>query len=78
MAVDGDGHAMTIADYSAIGVLIVLATWAGVMLYLRGSYNGCARLGDPPRLVACKVGASKQCIGRNQQDHRAALFPYSG
>jgi hypothetical protein len=39
-AVDGDGHAMTIADYSAICVLIVLATWAGVTLYLRGSYNG--------------------------------------
>jgi hypothetical protein len=36
MAVDGDGHAVTIADYSTIGVLIVLATWAGVMLYLRG------------------------------------------
>jgi hypothetical protein len=27
---------MTIADYSALGVLIVLAMWAGVMLYLRG------------------------------------------
>jgi hypothetical protein len=36
MAVDGHCHAMTIADYSAIGVLIVLATWAGVTLYLRG------------------------------------------
>jgi hypothetical protein len=36
MAVDGDGYAMTIADYGAIGVLIVLATWAGVMLYLQG------------------------------------------
>ena len=37
MAVDGHGHAMTIADYSAIGVLIVLAVWAGVMLYARGT-----------------------------------------
>jgi hypothetical protein len=36
MAVDGHGHAMTIADYSAIGVLIVLAIWAGATLYLRG------------------------------------------
>ena len=36
MAVDGHGHAMTIADYSAIGVLIVLAVWAGATLYLRG------------------------------------------
>jgi len=36
MAVDGHGHAMTIPDYSAIGVLIVLAIWAGAMLYLRG------------------------------------------
>jgi len=27
---------MTIADYSAIGVLIVLAILAGTMLYLRG------------------------------------------
>ena len=36
MAVDGHGHAMTIADYSAIGVLIVLAIWAGARLYLRG------------------------------------------
>jgi hypothetical protein len=27
---------MTIADYSAIGVLIVLAVWAGATLYLRG------------------------------------------
>jgi hypothetical protein len=26
----------TIADYSAIGVLIVLAIWAGATLYLRG------------------------------------------
>jgi hypothetical protein len=36
MAVDGHSHAMTIADYSAIIVLIVLAIWAGVTLYLRG------------------------------------------
>ena len=36
MAVDGHGHAMTIADYSAFGVLIVLAMWAVVKLYLRG------------------------------------------
>ena len=36
MAVDGHGHAMTIADYIAFGVLIVLAVWAGAMLYLRG------------------------------------------
>jgi hypothetical protein len=36
MAVDGHGHVMTIADYSAIGVLIVLAIWAGAMLYLQG------------------------------------------
>jgi hypothetical protein len=36
MAVDGHGHVMTIADYSAISVLIVLAIWAGVTLYLRG------------------------------------------
>jgi hypothetical protein len=36
MAVDGHGHAMTIADYIAFGVLIVLAIWAGVMLYPRG------------------------------------------
>jgi hypothetical protein len=36
MAVDGHGHAMTIADYIAIGVLIVLAISAGGMLYLRG------------------------------------------
>ena len=36
MAVDGHGHAMTIADYIAIGVLIVLAIWAGARLYLRG------------------------------------------
>jgi hypothetical protein len=28
MAVDGHGHAMTIADYIAFGVLIVLAIWA--------------------------------------------------
>jgi hypothetical protein len=27
---------MTIADYSAIGVLLVLAVWAGATLYLRG------------------------------------------
>ena len=36
MAVDGHGHAMTIADYGAIGVLIVLAVWAGATLYLGG------------------------------------------
>jgi len=36
MAVAGHGHAMTIADYSALGVLIVLAMWAVVKLYLRG------------------------------------------
>ena len=36
MAVDGHGNAMTIADYSAISVLIVLAIWAGVTLYLWG------------------------------------------
>ena len=36
MAVDGHGHAMTIADYSAFGVLIVLAIWVAVTLYLRG------------------------------------------
>jgi hypothetical protein len=27
MAADGHGHAMTIADYIAFGVLIVLAIW---------------------------------------------------
>jgi hypothetical protein len=27
---------MTVADYSAIGVLIALAIWAGATLYLRG------------------------------------------
>jgi hypothetical protein len=32
----GNGHAMTIPDYMAFGVLIVLAIWAGAMLYLRG------------------------------------------
>jgi hypothetical protein len=37
MAVDGHGHAMTIADYIAFRVLIVLAIWAGAMLYLRGN-----------------------------------------
>jgi hypothetical protein len=36
MAVDGHGHAMTIPDYVAFGILIVLAIWAGVMLYPRG------------------------------------------
>jgi hypothetical protein len=36
MAVDGDGHAMTIADYFAVGVLLVLALWAVAALYLRG------------------------------------------
>jgi len=30
--------AMTIADYTAIGVLIVLAIFAVVMLYLRGKF----------------------------------------
>ena len=30
--------AMTIADYTAIGVLIVLAILAVVMLYLRGKF----------------------------------------
>jgi hypothetical protein len=35
MAVDGHGHAMTIADYMAIGVLIALALWAGAMPYMR-------------------------------------------
>jgi hypothetical protein len=35
MAVDGDGHAMTIPDYIAFGVLIALALWAGAMLYMR-------------------------------------------
>jgi hypothetical protein len=37
MAVDGHGHAMTIPDYIAFRVLIVLAIWAGAMLYLRGN-----------------------------------------
>jgi hypothetical protein len=32
----GNGHAMTIADYMAFGVLTALAIWAGAMLYLRG------------------------------------------
>ena len=36
MAVDGHGHAMTIADYIAFGVLIVSALWAMAGLYLRG------------------------------------------
>jgi hypothetical protein len=36
MAVDGDGHAMTIADCFAVGVLLVLALWAVAALYLRG------------------------------------------
>jgi hypothetical protein len=36
MAVDGHGHAMTISDYVAFGILIALALWAGAMLYLRG------------------------------------------
>jgi len=36
MAVDGHGHAMTIADYIVFGVLIALALWAGAMLYQRG------------------------------------------
>jgi hypothetical protein len=35
MAVDGDGHAMTIPDYIAFGGLIVLAIWAGAMLFMR-------------------------------------------
>ena len=34
MAVDGHGHAMTIADYIALGTLIVLAIWAVAKLYL--------------------------------------------
>jgi len=34
MAVDGQGHAMTIADYIALGTLIVLAIWAVAKLYL--------------------------------------------
>jgi hypothetical protein len=34
MAVDGHGHAITIADYIAIGTLIVLAIWAVAKLYL--------------------------------------------
>jgi hypothetical protein len=36
MAVDGHGHAMTIPDYIAVGILIALALSAGAMLYLRG------------------------------------------
>ena len=36
MAVDGHGHAMTIPDYIAFGILIALALWAGEMLYVRG------------------------------------------
>jgi hypothetical protein len=36
MAVDGDGHAMTIPDYIAFGILVALALSAGAMLYLRG------------------------------------------
>ena len=36
MAVDGHGHAMTIADYIAFGVLIVSALWVIAGLYLRG------------------------------------------
>jgi hypothetical protein len=36
MAVDGDGHAMTIPDYIVFSILIALALWAGAMLYLRG------------------------------------------
>jgi hypothetical protein len=35
MAVDGDGHAMTIADYVAFGILTALALSAGAMLYMR-------------------------------------------
>jgi hypothetical protein len=34
MAVDGHGHAMTIADYIAFGVLIALAL--GAIAHLRG------------------------------------------
>jgi len=34
MAVDGHGHAMTIADYIAFGALIVLAILAVAKLYL--------------------------------------------
>jgi hypothetical protein len=36
MAVDGDGRAMTIADYIALAILIVSAIWAGTILYLHG------------------------------------------
>jgi hypothetical protein len=35
MAVEGHGHAMTIPNYIAFRVLIVLAIWAGAMLYVR-------------------------------------------
>ena len=34
MAVDGHGHAMTIADYIGFGTLIVLAILAVAKLYL--------------------------------------------
>jgi hypothetical protein len=37
MAVEGHGHAVKIPDYIAFRVLIVLAIWAGAMLYLRGN-----------------------------------------
>ena len=37
MAVDGNSHAMTIADYIAFGVLIVLALSAVVVMYARQS-----------------------------------------
>jgi hypothetical protein len=37
MAVDGHGHAMTVADYVSFRVLIVLAIWAGAMLYMRSN-----------------------------------------
>jgi hypothetical protein len=35
MAIDEDGHAMTIADYVAFGILTALALSAGAMLYMR-------------------------------------------
>jgi hypothetical protein len=38
--------------------------------YLRKSSGSLA--------IFAAIRRAKQCIGRNQQDHRAALFPYSG
>jgi hypothetical protein len=63
--------AMTIADYTAIGVLIVLAIWAGVTLYLRGSYNAWAASPRWPRcawpiktnLCLTKAGSNRIGIG---------------